>query len=139
VIVLDTSILVYAAGADHPLRAPSRRILEAASRGAMTAVTSTHVIEEFVHVRARRRSRDDAVELGRHLTDLVDGLAIFAAHGGLGSFDAVLAAVAIRRGAVGLVAADRAFASVPGLPYVDPADPTALDALLGGRRATSPD
>ena len=133
-IVLDTTILAYAAGADHPLRDPCRRILEAVSRGALVAVTTTHVIEEFVHVRARRRPRDDAAELGRRYStllapliatdadDLIEGLRLFVAHPELGSFDAVLAAVALRRGADALVSADRAFSLVPGLRHLDPMD-----------------
>jgi predicted nucleic acid-binding protein len=39
------------------------------------------------------------------------------------AFDAVLAAVALARGAEALVSADRAFASVPGLTWIDPAAP----------------
>ena len=133
-IVLDTTILAYAAGADHQLCDPCRRILEAVSRGTLVAVTTTHVLEEFVHVRARRRPRDDAAELGRRYStllapliatdadDLIEGLRLFVAHPELGSFDAVLAAVALRRGADALVSADRAFSVVPGLRHLDPMD-----------------
>ena len=141
-IVLDTTILAYAAGADHPLRDPCRRILEAASRGSLLAVTTTHVIEEFVHVRSRRRPRDDAAELGRRYStllapliatdadDLTEGLRLFVAHPELGSFDAVLAAVALRRGADALVSADRAFSVVPDLRHLHPMDLHGVEALL---------
>lgn len=147
-IVLDTTVLAYSAGNDHPLRVPCRRILEAVSRGALTAVTTTHVIEEFVHIRSRRRPRDDAAELGRQYAtllaplvavdadDLADGLRLFVDHPLLGSFDAVLAAVALRRGADALVSADRAFTGVSGLRHLDPIDAQGLDDLLG---STGPD
>lgn len=143
-IVLDTTILAYAAGADHPLRDQCRRVLEAASRGSILAVTTTHVIEELVHVRSRRRPRDDAAEIGRWYStllapliatdadDLTEGLRLFVAHPELGSFDAVLAAVALRRGADALVSADRAFSVVPGLRHVNPRDLDGVEKLLEG-------
>jgi predicted nucleic acid-binding protein len=49
----------------------------------------------------------------------------------LEAFDAVLAAAAMGRGADALVWADRAFAAVPGLRWVDPAT-AELDRLIGG-------
>ncbi|MFP5343315.1 MAG: type II toxin-antitoxin system VapC family toxin [Candidatus Limnocylindria bacterium] len=144
-IILDTTVLAYAAGAEHPLRDPCRRILEAASRGSIVAVTTTHVIEEFVYVRARRRSREDAAELGRRYAtllapliatdadDLEEGLRLYVAHQSLGSCDSMLAAVALRRDARALMSADRTFAKVPGLRHVDPMDADGIDALIGGR------
>jgi hypothetical protein len=64
-IVLDTTVLVYAVGDDHTLREPARRIVEAVERGAVQATTTREAIQEFVHVRARRRTRADAAALGR--------------------------------------------------------------------------
>lgn len=61
--------------------------------------------------------------------DLDRGMRLFADHPGLGSFDAVLAGVAIGHGAEALVSADSGFAGIPGLRWIDPATP-ALDALL---------
>ena len=132
-IVLDTSILVYAKGADHPLREACRAVIEAADDGRVRATTTAEAIQEFVHVRARRRDRTDAADLGRAFADLLspllqvseadlrEGLRLFERHPGLGAFDAVLAAAAMAAGAQALVSADRAFADVPRLAYVDPA------------------
>jgi len=50
----------------------------------------------------------------------------------LGSFDALLAAVAVNRGSDALVSADAAFAGVPGLHWVDPGGPE-LPRLLGAQ------
>lgn len=139
-IVLDTTILAYAVGSEHPLRDPCRRVLAAHDDGRVEATTTIEVIQEFVHIRARRRTRTDAVTLARHYLaalpilaptreDLELGLTLFEQHQALGSFDAVLAAIALNRDAMALVSADRAFASVAGLPWVDPATP-ALRRLL---------
>ena len=133
-IVLDTTVLVYSVGVEHPLRAPGRRMIEAAAEGRLRLTTTPEVIQEFAHVRARRRPRENAATLARRMIDLfsplvvVDadvlrrGLGIYEHQDELESFDAVLAAVALEHGAEALVSADEAFAKVPRLPYVPLAD-----------------
>ena len=133
-IVLDTTILVYAVGVEHPLRGPCQRLLLAHGEGRVDGATTVEAIQEFAHIRARRRPRLDAVDAARAFAssltmlmatpeDLDRGLQLFADHPGLGSFDAVLAAVAIGRGAEALVSADVGFAAIPGLRWIDPATP----------------
>jgi predicted nucleic acid-binding protein len=133
-ILLDTTVLVYAVGEEHPLRDPCRRLLAAHADGRIETTTTVEVIQEFAHIRARRRSRADAAELARRYSaafslltptpeELDVGLGLFERHPALGAFDAVLAAVALARQCEALVSADGAFASVPGLPWVDPATP----------------
>ena len=131
-IVLDTTVLVFAKGADHALRQPCRSLLEAVASGQLDATTSVEVIQEFTHVRARRRGRRDATALARDYADLLGpllttsaselraGLALYEDVLALGAFDALLAATALSAGAEALVSADSAFASVPGLPHVVP-------------------
>ncbi|MFL5796768.1 MAG: type II toxin-antitoxin system VapC family toxin [Actinomycetota bacterium] len=142
-IVLDTTVLVYATGSDHPLREPCRELIRAIRRGSLTATTTGEAIQEFAHVRARRRDRADAVEVALAYVDLLapllpieeahlrQGLRLFEEHPQLGSFDAVLAAATLGVGAEALVSADRAFAVVSGLTHVDPATP-AIESLLRG-------
>lgn len=140
-IVLDTTVLAYAVGDAHPLRDPCRRILDAHGDGRIDATTTVEVIQEFAHIRARRRTRADAAMLARQFLsafnvlvttpdDLEHGMTLFTDNPDLGAFDAVLAAVALNRGAEALVSADRAFASVAGLPWIDPGSP-ALLGLIG--------
>jgi len=134
VILVDTTVLAYSVGSDHPLRVPCRRLLEAHGDGAIDIATTVEVLQEFTHVRARRRSREDAVALTNlfadaltvletSVDDLHSGLDLFLRHEQLGSFDAVLAGVAIRRDVEALVSADRAFGVVGGLRHWDPALP----------------
>jgi uncharacterized protein len=131
VILVDTTILVYAVGTEHGARDPSRRLLEAIGAGRVAAATTVEVIQEFVHIYARRRARAAAVELARRYVTLLTpllvvgereldhGLELFASQAELGAFDAVLAATALSRGRR-LVSADQSFASVPGLAHVAP-------------------
>jgi uncharacterized protein len=139
VILLDTTALSYAVGAEHPLREPCRRLLQAHGDGRVEAATTIEVVQEFVHVRARRRSRADAVSVARrylaalrmlvtNAEDLELGLSLFERHPALGAFDAVLAAVGLNWRVEALVSADPAFGEVADLPWVNPATP-ALDHL----------
>lgn len=140
--MVDTTILIYAVGEEHPLREPSRRIVTAIMDGRVDARTTAEVVQEFVHVRARRQGRPDAVTQARFYADLLSpllavergdldtGLRLYEEHPKLGSFDAVLAAVASSHDAQALISADRAFAAVPRLRYVDPST-SGLNKLLG--------
>ncbi|MGI8423966.1 MAG: type II toxin-antitoxin system VapC family toxin [Chloroflexota bacterium] len=140
-IVLDTTVLCYAVGEAHPLREPCRQLLLAQADGHVEATTTVEVIQEFVHVRARRRPAADAAALGRNYAtvfsllvtqpeDLDLGLTLFERHHDtLGAFDSVLAAVALNRRAAGLFSADAAFGGIPGLRWLAPGSP-GLERLL---------
>ena len=142
-IVLDTTVLVYAVGDEHPLKEPCRDLVAAIAEDRVEATTTVEVIQEFVHVRARRCDRADAAERGRELMGLLEplltpgeaelalGLHLFEEHPPLGAFDAVLAAAAMLSGADALVSADRAFGGVRGLTWMDPAGPQLRDLMTG--------
>ena len=131
-IVLDTTVLVYAKGAEHPLRDSCRALVAAIADGVVQATTSVEVIQELVLVRARRRGRQEAADMGRDYAELLspllsvtrehlqDGLRLFERTDGLGAFDAVLAAAAAASGASALVSADRAFAGAGEVKHVMP-------------------
>lgn len=140
-IALDTTVLVYAKGADHELREPCRQIVTAVAAGTLRATTTVEVIQELAHVRARRHGRSDAAALARDYAELLApllpvergslerGLALFAATQGIGALDAVLAAAAIDREATHLLSADRGFAAIDGIEHVFP-DAAGVEGLL---------
>lgn len=141
-IILDTTVLVYAVGTHHPFRQPSRSLVEAVREGVVRATTTVEVIQEFAHVRSRRRGRPDARRLALAYADLLGplrsasdgnlraGLELWTRHKKLGAFDAVLAAVAQEAGVTTVVSSDRAFSSVPGLRHVLPNE-AGVSRLLG--------
>ncbi|HUP32534.1 MAG TPA: type II toxin-antitoxin system VapC family toxin [Gaiellaceae bacterium] len=143
-IVVDTTVLVYAVGEEHELTEPSRLLVEAIADGRVAATTTAEVIQEFVHVRARRRGRSDAVRVGRAYAELLgplvavergaleQGLRLFERLPALGAFDSVLAAAALESRASGLVSADRAFASVPRLRFVEIGSPALHELISTG-------
>lgn len=143
-IVLDTTVLVYAVGVEHPLRTPCRELIAAVQAGEIRATTTAEVIQEFAHVRARRRGRDDAARVASDYAelfapllvvgddDVLAGLELFGRCPRMGAFDCVLAATAARHGAAALVSADRALAEAEGVAYLDPATAGFLDGVGGG-------
>jgi uncharacterized protein len=135
-VVLDTTVLVYALGRDHPLREPCRDLVRAIGDGRISATTTVEVIQELAHVRARRTDRAEAaLRAGEYaallaplirpdLADLRRGMELFARVERLGAFDAVLAACALADdGHAGIVSADSAFGAVTGLTHLDPGAP----------------
>jgi uncharacterized protein len=142
VIVLDTTILSYASGGEHGYQVPCRTLVDAIGASQVRASTTVDVIQEFAHVRARRRPRAEAAGLAsRYVSllspllpvgsdDLSNGLDLWRRHERLGSFDAVLAATCMRLGAT-LVSADKAFARVRGLDFVVP-DQKGVGRLIAG-------
>lgn len=139
-IVIDTTILVCAVGDSHPLREPCRKLFVALREGRVEARTTIEVVQEFAHIRARRRMRANAAALARAYTvllkpypvdtaDLLLGLTLFEQTPALGAFDAVLAATALNRQAEALISADKAFGDVTDVRWIDPAMQE-LDALL---------
>lgn len=137
-ILLDTTILVYAVGSEHDLRAPCRAVIDLAREQEARVSTTVEAIQEFAHVRAKRRGRADAADLARDYAiglapllrpegeDLLLGLEWFRSTTELGAFDAVLAGAALRHG-LPLASADGSFAEVTGLRVLDPRSPSFLE------------
>lgn len=131
-VFLDSNVFLYAAGGDHPLRAPCRRILVRLADGTLEATTSTEVVQELIHVLGRRGLRHEALRLATSVLDLVPDmlpvrpedmrrtLAIMERHPDLPARDALH--VATMHGAcIGtIVSADRHFDLVEEIRRTDP-------------------
>jgi hypothetical protein len=140
-IVLDTNIPAYAGGRDHVLKEPCRRLLNEVVEGAITATTTTEVIQEFVHVRARSRGRTDAVQVAAHSVDVLSPLIVIeeeVVSAGLLIYEKASEPWHVRLGpgrrdhrAQGtLVSADSAFGSVGRLRHIEPGM-ARFEALVG--------
>lgn len=69
-VFIDTAVMMYAAGSEHALRDPCRRILDRVGRGELAAVTSVEVIQEIVHRYRAIRRADGGIELALRTLDL---------------------------------------------------------------------
>lgn len=64
-VFIDTAVLMYAAGADHPLREPCRDVLRRARSGQLPAVTSAEVVQEILHRFTGTTRHADGVRLAQ--------------------------------------------------------------------------
>ena len=71
-VFIDTAVIMYAGGADHPMRTPSRQLLEAAVAGRIDAVTSAEVIQEIHHRFTAIGSRDRGAAMAEAALDIFD-------------------------------------------------------------------
>ena len=129
---VDTAVIMYAVGADHPLREPCQRILAAIEAGEIDAEISIEVVQELAH-RYLSIGRGDAVPtlvtttldlfapvlpishfVMRRLPDLVRSYPRLAAR------DLIHVAVCQHEGITDIISPDRGFDSVVGLRRIDP-------------------
>lgn len=127
-MILDTNVLVYAAGVDHPLRGAARNVIEAIHDGDLDATTTVLVLQEFVHVYARRRTIDAAVDAARAYVQLLEPLiAVSAEHLAIAlpliaehacrPSDALIAAACVERRDQ-LITADRRLLDLPDIDAI---------------------
>ncbi len=69
-VFLDTNVFIYAAGQDHPQKAPSVALLTRIANGEVAGVTSVEVVQELHHVYRRRGMLREGVALGREVLRL---------------------------------------------------------------------
>jgi predicted nucleic acid-binding protein len=133
-VFIDTAVVMYAGGGEHPLRDPSRRILYRIADGALDGVISTEVIQEILHrfisLRRPDAARAQAAEamdifapvlpithsLMRRVPDLVRKYPALSAR------DLIHVATCIHEGIPGIISPDRAFDQVAELRRIDPTE-----------------
>lgn len=134
--LIDTAVLIYAVGADHPLRAASREIVAAAGAGELELHASVEMVQEFAFHRMRRGDRLAAVRQARDVAGLCilhdfdravmqTALDLIADSDTLGGRDAVHAATAVQHGLSIIISPDTAFDNIPGLRRIGPDTPPA--------------
>ena len=130
--LLDTTVLLYAAGdPTHPLKRPAVEIVRRVAAGAVRATATLEILQEFMHVRAHRRTREDAAVWVERYAALLSPLVVvgeatmlraaheFARRPTIGAFDTVLVALVLEADDIELVTADRALLDLDDVPTVD--------------------
>jgi uncharacterized protein len=132
ILFIDTNIVMYAVGAEHPLKAPSVSLLDAIARGRIRAVTSVEVHQEILHRYSALGQRDRAVEVCVSFLEIVPdvlpvtrddintALTLHREHPALPTRDIVHLATMHRHGIHHIVSADRHFDLVSDLSRIDP-------------------
>ena len=132
-VFIDTSVVMYAAGGDHPLRAPCRRIIDRIGDGSLDAVTSAEVIQEILHRFLTTGRADDGMTLAERTQDLMAPVVpithalmrrtplLAGRYPSLSARDVVHVATCIHEGITDIVSTDRAFDQVTEVRRIDPA------------------
>lgn len=142
-VFVDAAVIIYAAGREHRLRDPSRRLLRAVVDGRTSGVTSAEVIQEILHRFTGRGDAEVGAAMAHHALDIfapvlpvthqvmarMPGLVRRYPH--LAARDLVHVATCQEERITTIVSPDRGFDTIDGLTRIDIADDAALTGLLG--------
>jgi hypothetical protein len=132
-ILIDANIFMYAAGAEHPHKAPSVALLRRVALGETEAAVDAEVLQEILHrYRAIRRWQDgrQVYALARRIVPLVLAITdqivdrardLLDEDPRLSARDALHAAVALDRDIDAICSYDRDLDQVVGLRRIEPA------------------
>lgn len=69
-VFVDTTVIMYAAGQDHPHRSACRTVIDRAANGEIDAVTSAEVVQEILHRFTLQRRHRLGHDIARHTLDV---------------------------------------------------------------------
>lgn len=131
-ILLDTNLFMYAAGADHPNKAPAGRYLDRVASGEVEAAIDAETLQEILHrYRAIRRWEDgrQVYDLARTLVPVVlpvtatildEARSLLDRHLDLMARDALHAAVALEHADGAICSFDDDFDEIEGVRRTEP-------------------
>lgn len=131
-LFIDTSVLMYAAGAEHPLRAPCRVVMQRIGAGSLDATTSVEVVQEILHRFLGLRQPDLGRELAEATLDTFAPVlpvthavmrrvpALSQRYPELQARDLLHVATCIHEGITEIVSADQGFDRVAEIRRIDP-------------------
>lgn len=134
-LFVDTAVIMYAAGTEHPLRAPCQRLLGRVAEQRIEAVTSAGVIQEILHrFTALRRPEvgaamaRDALDLFAPVLPITDAVMrrmpdLVQRYPGLAARDLVHVATCLEEGIGEILSPDRGFDTVTEIRRIAPDDP----------------
>lgn len=132
-VLVDTAVVMYAAGKDHPLREPCRQVLRAAVVGELDAHVSAEVAQEILHRFSHLGDTERGAAMAEAALDLLgpalpltDAIArrtaaLARAHPSATARDLVHVATCIDAGITHLVSPDRDFDAFGDIERIDPA------------------
>jgi predicted nucleic acid-binding protein len=132
VILVDSNVLMYAAGTSHPNKAASVALLDRIARGEVEAALDAEILQEILH-RYRALGRWETgrrvYDLSRRIIPVVLPLtaevldlarSLLDRHPKLMARDALHASVCEHAGLDAICSYDRDFDQIPGLERVEP-------------------
>jgi uncharacterized protein len=132
VIFVDTNVLMYAAGGDHPLQRPCREIVEGIGDRSIAATTSVEVIQEIVHRFLSTGAAEGGLALTERTMDLLAPVLpithalmrrvpdLARRYPDLSARDVIHVATCIHEGIVEILSTDRGFDAVREVRRIRP-------------------
>ena len=132
-VFIDSAVIMYASGLDHPLRGPCEAVLARVADGDLDAVISVEVIQEILHRFSAIRLPATGVAMARGALDMFAPVLpvthatmrrvpdLMERHPTLAARDLVHLATCLEEGISEIVSPDRGFDTVPGIRRLDPA------------------
>ena len=132
-VFVDAAVVMHAAGGEHPLRDPCRRIIDGISDGSVDGVTSAEVVQEIFHRFLSIRRPEDGAILAERTQDLMAPVLpithalmrrvpeLARRYPTLDARDLVHVATCIHEGITEIISPDRGFDQVAELRRLDPA------------------
>jgi uncharacterized protein len=130
-VFIDTAVLMYAAGAEHELKAPSQEVVRRVAAGDLEAAISAEVVQEILHRFVAIRRPELGAQLARDALDLFDPVlpmthavmsrmpALIERYPALSARDLVHVATCVEAGIGRIVSPDRGFDAVTELERID--------------------
>jgi hypothetical protein len=131
-VFIDTAILMYAGGTEHPLREPCQRVLEAVADGRVEAVTSVEVVQEILHRFTALGRAEVGAAMAQATLDLFAPVLpithavmrrmpdLIERYQGLAARDLVHVATCLEEGIADIVSPDRGLDAVPEIHRIAP-------------------
>jgi predicted nucleic acid-binding protein len=125
--LIDTNIILYSLGREHPLKEPCRSLVAKIASGEIAANIDVEVLQEVLYVYTHRNERAKGIEACRYLLDIfpnpfsVSKNEIFSAisfmdkYPSLISRDAIHASVVVNNKLKGIISEDSDFDMIKGL------------------------
>ena len=132
--LLDTNIVIYALGGEHPYRDPCRAVINQLEGRHHDYAVSAEMLQEVLSVFWNKRDLKTGIEAVNKLlavfpspipitgAEVALAIRLIEQSLGLSPRDAIYAAIVLGHGLEGIVSADRGFDQVPGLRRYDPAE-----------------
>jgi predicted nucleic acid-binding protein len=129
--LIDTNVVIYAAGKAHLLQEEARRVLDRIAEGALHANVDAELLQEILHVYSARKERakrfdtiDDLLVLFPNpipiaREEIETARNLMRVNSFLGARDAIHAAVVQTHDLEGIVTADKVFDRIKGVKRFD--------------------
>ncbi len=129
---LDTNIIMYSVGGEHPLRNPCRLWIEKIRDGNLQVVSDTEVLQEILYRYISLGRKEEAIEITQSLIELCEeifpvllediqfAMQLIQKGKAVGIRDAIHVATMHQNHIPKILSADHHFDDIPGIKRVDP-------------------